>query len=37
MTFDNPQLLIVAGPNGVKSTFSKVLSVAGAFIFDADK
>jgi predicted ABC-type ATPase len=38
MTLDNPQLLIVAGPNGAgKSTFSKDLSVAGAFIFDADK
>jgi len=38
MTSDNPQLLIVAGPNGAgKSTFSKDLSAAGAFIFDADK
>jgi len=38
MTLDNPQLLIVAGPNGAgKSTFSKDLSAAGAFIFDADK
>jgi predicted ABC-type ATPase len=38
MILDNPQLLIVAGPNGAgKSTFSKDLSAAGAFIFDADK
>ncbi|PWK79700.1 putative ABC-type ATPase [Mucilaginibacter oryzae] len=38
MTLDNPQLLIVAGPNGAgKSTFSKDLSAAGEFIFDADK
>jgi predicted ABC-type ATPase len=38
MTLDNPQLLIIAGPNGAgKSTFSKDLSAAGAFIFDADK
>lgn len=38
MNWENPQLLIIAGPNGAgKSTFSKDLSPAGAFIFDADK
>ncbi|HEY9002084.1 MAG TPA: AAA family ATPase [Mucilaginibacter sp.] len=38
MILENPQLLIIAGPNGAgKSTFSKDLSAAGAFIFDADK
>jgi|SRR5579863_1614869 len=35
---NNPQLLYVAGPNGVgKSTFSRELSNPGAIIFDVDK
>lgn len=36
--FDQPQLLIIAGPNGAgESTLSKDLAPEGAFIFDPDQ